>query len=228
MAAVAAGALIVVGFGTTGAVADRLIGSSQIKKNAVTSKHIANGTISSSDLSSSVRKQLAKTGKTGPAGARGPAGPAGSISFEHAVMAGTPVVDNIGGSIKERYTDLDTSITLQPGTYQISVDGSFINGTALDADAKVYPQLSVWIDKNKDGKFDWNADASLNEGSISPNALIPTVIGRHIQVSGSTVLTVSAPTTVQLVAFGYDAAEQSTGAGTIKVNAAEISALKVG
>ncbi|MFS3129423.1 collagen-like protein [Nocardioides sp. Bht2] len=276
IAVVAAGTMLVIGLGTTGAVADRLIGSSQIKAGAVKSKHIDNGTVSSSDLSASVRSQLSKagtpgakgaTGATGPAGAAGPVGPKGdagapgtpglpgtpgtpgakgekgdkgekgetgapgsdaSIVFKHATVPGQPLIANIGGSIRTRYTDLNTSITLQPGTYQLTVNGEFINDTALAADAKVYPQLSLWTDRDNDNEFDWSADPALNEGSISPNALMPTPTGRHIAVNGTTVVTIAAPAEIQLVAFGYDANQGTAGSGQIMVNRAEFTALKVG
>lgn len=260
IAVTAAGTMLVIGLGTTGAVADRLIGSAQIKADAVKSKHIDNGAVSSSDLSASVRSQLSKAGTPGPkgetgvTGAPGPAGATGapgapgspgakgdkgdpgapgapganaSIVFKRAAAASQPLVTNIGGPIKNRYTDLNTSITLQPGTYQLTVNGEFLNNTALGAEDKVYPQLSIWMDRDNDNEFDWSADPGLNEGSISPNALMPTPVGRHISVSGSTVLTLTAATEVQLVAFGYDENQGTAGSGTIRVSRAEIAAFKV-
>lgn len=245
VAVVAIGAVLAVGVGTTGAVADRLIGSGQIKPGAVKSKHIDNATITSSDLSSALRSQLSKAGRPGPKGdtgtpgAQGPQGVAGatgapgapgadaSIVFRHAATVGQPTITHIGGPIKTRFTDLDTSITLQPGTYRLSVDGEFLNTAALAAGAQVYPQLSVWTDRDNDNEFDYSANPALTEGGISPNALMPRPTDRHIHVAGTTVITVTNQTDVQLVAFGYDSEGGAAGSGQIKVSRAEISALKV-
>lgn len=265
VAVVATGAVFAVGLQTSGAVADRLIGSAQIKSDAVRSRHIANATITSSDLSAKLRQQMAAAGAPGPKGATGPAGapgaqgpqgdagaqgpqgdtgPAGapgatgargatgapgvdaSIVFRHAA-ADQRTIDDIGGSIRTRYTDLATSITLAPGTYQLTVDGDFSNASALDPDVGVYPQLSVWIDRDNDDEFDYSPDPALSEGSISPNGLMPAQVGRHLHVAGTTVLTVASPTEVRLVAFGYDSEGGTTGSGQIRVERGEISALKV-
>lgn len=59
------------------AVAAVLIGSKDIAKNAVLSKHIKNGQVKTADLAKNVRSQLKKTGKAGPTGAAGAPGPAG-------------------------------------------------------------------------------------------------------------------------------------------------------
>lgn len=233
VAVVAAGAMIVVGLGATGAVADRMIGSKDIKKEAVKSKHIADGTIKKKDLRPGVREQLKATGEQGPAGPAGPAGeqgPAGEpgqdaeIAFYSAKLEAPKPITNIGGPINNNATKLGTDLTLPAGTYQISVDGDFISDTAAaDGAPAIYPQLSLWLDKDKDGEFRWQD----GEGSISPNALMPTGKNMHIQVSGTTTITLAEETSVSLLAFGYAEDQSAARSGEINVNTAEISALKV-
>ena len=55
-----------------------LIGGSQIKKNAITSRHVKNGSLRMSDLNASVRSALlSRSSSEGQRGPQGPAGPKG-------------------------------------------------------------------------------------------------------------------------------------------------------
>lgn len=210
VAIAAAGAIAVVGLGTSGAVAGKMIGSKQLKQNAVKSKHIKNGTIKKKDIKPRLVDRFTDAG------------------VDYASMEAPTTLENIGGSIKERYTDLGTEVELKKGTYLISVEGSFINQEALSGEVEVYPQVSVWIDKNGDEKFDWSTDPAENEGSISPNAVMPTAASRHIQFSGSTVLELDKKQTVRIVGFGYDSDQGTEGQGNVTVNDALLTAEKIG
>lgn len=215
VAIAAAGAVAVVGLGASGAVADRMIGSKQLKQNAVKSKHIKNGTIKGKDLAKGLRKKVNAPGEQGPAGKDG------TVAWQTATMANPTTIEHIGGSINADYTPLETSLTLQPGTYVVTVDGSFFN-TNGDFGADVYPQISLWVERNGDEGFQWQDD-----GDISPNALIPSVADRHIAVSGNSVLTVTEETEIALIAHGYTSTKGSQGSGDILVDKATLTAAKI-
>lgn len=141
------------------------------------------------------------------------------------------VVTNIGGSIVNRKTDLVT-VNLRPGTYMVNVDGAFIypTGTTPHAGTDLYPQLSLWVDANDNGEMNWQTA----EGSISPNALMPAMVERHVSVSGSTVLTITedqvvradGTVPVKVSAFGYDTSQGTAGAGQLHA-AAELNVVEV-
>ncbi len=230
VAAVAAGALIIVGLGATGAVAGQMVGSKQIKEDAVKSRHINDGAVKEKDLSKSVQSKLAATGEKGDkgdkgdAGEQGPAGPAGQVEIFHQAMAAGTKIANVGGSINTNNTNLNTQLTLAPGTYLVTVDGSFFADEAeLGGDAVIYPQISLWIDKNGDNEFRWQD----GEGDISPNAVLPKTAERHIAVSGNTVITLTEETKVGLLAFAYTSTQNDEGAGKITVDKALITATKI-
>jgi hypothetical protein len=79
--AVAVLALVVATSGVGYAAAAKITGS-QIASNAITSKHVKNGTLQTADLSKAAQAALrgakGDRGATGPTGPSGPAGPAGS------------------------------------------------------------------------------------------------------------------------------------------------------
>jgi len=214
-AAVALGAAMVVGLGASGSVAAGLITSKDIKNNTVKSKDIKDNTIKSKDvkdgsLESADLSSAAKTALTTGVG-----------GVQVATLAAPKPIENIGGKINERNTNLDTGVTLQPGKYLVTVDGAFQSAVAAPEGAPdVLPQLSLWLDHNGDGKFEWEK----KEGDISPNALMPTAADRHISVSGSTVITLTKATKVGLLAFGYAADQSDARSGEIDVIGATLTA----
>lgn len=72
-------AVVVLASWTTGTSygAGKVVGS-QIAKNAVTSKHVKDGSLQSADFATSVRGATGPVGATGASGSRGPAGAAGT------------------------------------------------------------------------------------------------------------------------------------------------------
>ena len=244
-AAVVAGALVVVGLGATTATAGKLVGSKDIAKEAVASKHIKDGSIKKKDLSAGINKALGQSGEqgpagpageqgpAGPAGEQGPAGPAGvdgadgadaAVNVTTATLGAKVTVAKIGGPINDNNTNLNTGFTLQPGTYVVSVSGAFENNTAAASDVAVHPQLSLWLDKDGDGAFRWQD----GEGDISPNTLMSKPVGRHVSVSGTTVITLTEATPVGLLAHGYAEDQSSAGSGEIDVVNAVLTATKIG
>ena len=225
-AAVVTAAALVVGLGAGTATAGKLVGSKDIAKNAVTSKHIKNGTVKKADLSDGVKKALDRSGTQGPAGPAGPAGADGAdaaVNVTTARLTDSTPIDKIGGPINDNNTNLETGFTLQPGTYVVTVSGAFENNTAATTDVNVYPQISLWLDKNKDGAFRWQD----GEGDISPNARMSLTQGRHVSVSGTTVITLDAETPVGLLAHGYAEDTSDKRSGEIDVIDAVLTATKI-
>jgi hypothetical protein len=133
------------------------------------------------------------------------------------VAVGAATAINIGGSIGDNHTDLPGShMTLEAGSYMINVFGAFeIIGLAsppecdLFGGVEVWPQITFFVDDDASGGYD------SGEGVISPNVLMPDCNSRHANVAGSIPLTLDAPTTVGLIAFGYNSAGSSEGTGEI-------------
>lgn len=199
VAAVTAGAVVLTGLGSVGvATAGQLIGSPQIKDESIKSKDIRDGQVRASDLNGKVNKSIERAAASG---------------IQHAAGQDT-VIENIGGSISDRFTKVEgAELTLGKGTYVFTLSGAFISDTAAAADsAPVYPQVSLWLDKNNNDEFEWRDD----EGSISPNALMPTAKDRHVSASGTTVITLDKKTTVKVLAFGYAGDTSAARSGEIK------------
>lgn len=210
VAAVVAGAVIVASAGGAGAaVAGKLIGSADIKDESIKSKDIRDGQVRAADLSGKVNADIAAAGES---------------NVQTTELAEAKAITHIGGPINDNFTDLDTGLTLAPGTYTVTVSGSFESANAAaDGTPAVYPQLSLWLDKNNDGDFTWQD----GEGDISPNAEMPAAAKRHISVSGTTVITLTEETPVKLLGFGYDANQGSARSGEINVTKAVLVATKI-
>jgi hypothetical protein len=226
-AAVAVGATIVVGLGASGSVAAGLITSKDIKNETIKSKDVKDGALRSSDVKdgdltgADIADGSIALADLAP-GARGaaPAQGVGVNGTRVATLADDVTVAHIGGPINANNTDLDTALTLPAGTYLVTVDGAFErSANSTNPAVDVFPQLSLWLDKDANGAFAWQT-----EGDISPNTLLPTVKNRHRSVSGTTVITLTAPTKVGLLAFGYDSAQGTEGSGDITVTSATITA----
>lgn len=218
--AVSTGAAIVVALGATGATAARLITSADIKNETITTSDVKNGSLTGADVATggitgtdlkdgsvvlndlSPGTQSILRPKTGTSGVK------------VADLANDTAIAHIGGPINANHTDLDTGVTLPAGTYLVTVDGDFESATAAaDPSIDVYPQLSLWLDLDGNGSFTWQN----GEGDISPNALMPDAANRHISTSGSTVIELTEPTYVGLVAFGYDSNQGDARSGEINV-----------
>jgi hypothetical protein len=239
--------------GTTSATAASLVTGKDIKNGTITSADLKRGSISSSRLAPGVRQQLngvgtqgAKVGAkgdkgdkgdvggngrdgvgaqgpTGPQGPRGPQGPAGVLAPLSDALAAPMAIENIGGPINDRKTDLETGMELDPGTYIVNVDAAFSSAAdSLVPSTEIYPQVSLWIDRNHDGEFTWQT-----EGDISPNAVMPKAKNRHISASGTTQVTLTEKTYVGLLGFGYTSTQGSERSGEINVVRAVVGALPV-
>jgi hypothetical protein len=162
-------------------------------------------------------------GDKGDKGDAGAQGPAGVLTPLAASLTAPKAITTIGGPINSGYTDLNTSKTLPAGTYIVTVDAAFESAQgAADPLVEVYPQVSLWIDRNHDNAFTWQT-----EGDISPNAIMPVAKNRHISTSGITQVTLTEATKVALVAHGYSSTQGTERSGEINVVRAVLGALPV-
>lgn len=164
---------------------------------------IAPGTVFSDQLSGEARKQLLYT----------------------AQLTEPKLIANIGGPINTQGTHLGLGLKLTHGSYLVTVSGQINRVTAAASPGKqTQPQLSLWLDRNRDGEFTWKT-----EGDISPNGTIPDTADRSVTVSGQTVITISqsTPMDVDLVAHGYSNDQTGAGSGELAVSNAVISAIPI-
>jgi len=190
----------VIGIGGT-ATAAHLIGSKDIKNNSVRSVDLRDGTIKISDLNattiSELRAAAGKDGKDGTNGTDGKDGVDGKDATLAANSTSDPaIVQNIGGSFGKftgtvRATKVD-EVSLPAGTYQLTADGFFHSTAATSGLTRM--QLAVRVD---DGT-DWGKDL----GTCFTDATSP-LANREATCSSTRVVTLDAPTTVQVFAFGY-------------------------
>jgi hypothetical protein len=212
-------ALVVVALfaiGTTGATAARLIGSKDIKDNSVKSRDLRDGTITTQDLDAATIAELKGSPVTpAPAPVQTPLGAQLAANSTSDVTE----VANIGGSFGKftatvRATKLD-EVTLPAGTYQLSADGFFHSTVATSGLTRL--QLAIRVD---DGT-DWGQDL----GTCFTDAASP-LADREATCSSTRVVTVAAPTAVEVFAFGYADDQGSADSGKF-VAQSYLSAIKV-
>lgn len=133
-------AALVVALGGTSYAAGK-IDSGQIKKNAVTSTKIDNGTIRGIDLSQGLRNAIVEPGPAGPAGADGAAGPAGP--------AGPAGVD---ATARWALVEADGTISSQSGGFTIVAAYPTLANTAVAPapDNSLRANGNVYIDSGED------------------------------------------------------------------------------
>lgn len=125
----------------------------------------------------------------------------------------------IGGPIKANGTKLSMDLTVPAGKYLTTVSGQIDrHQDAAKPGRATQPQLSLWIDSNNNGEFEWQD----GEGSISPNCTIPDTTGRSCTVSGSTVLTFTEAKHLKFVAFGYNGDGSDAGSNELAVSNATL------
>jgi hypothetical protein len=159
-------------------------------------------------------------GAKGDQGDQGGPGKDGVFTVQAASLDAPKAIAKIGGPINDNNTKLGVELELPAGKYVVTVDGAFqSSATAANAAVNVWPQLSLWLDKNADNQFAWQT-----EGDISPNALMPTAPNRHIWVHGTTVIELAETTKVSLLGFGYTSTQGSERSGEINVIRATLTA----
>lgn len=245
LAAVAAGATILVTFGSLSAVAANLIGSADIRDGSVRSVDIANGGVDQVDvgrgavgdseiidgsvdenqLSAGVNQKLNQTGEQG---AKGEPGSPASDVFGHLIVtksstAMTPIA-KLGGTYSTNATDLFTFELPEAGTYLVNAYGYF---DRLDAGSTGYEAPST----------DSYLQLSLRGTGVSAGTYFTGAISQAGRIeataSGAVPVTVSGPTTITVRGFGYN--EDRSGFGGSPNSAtpqfsvfASVSAVRVG
>ncbi|MEZ5094637.1 hypothetical protein [Nocardioides sp.] len=209
LALAAAVALVAVSAG--GAVADRLINSSDVENNSLRAVDLAPNSVKKSELA---------PGTVGWSKINGPT----KDRLKHADVLGssavalttttTPIV-NIGGSFASRSTELG-SFTLEPGTYLVSSDGFFISTEATSGGTRM--QLAI---RGVDGST-WGADFG-----TCFTGLISTLKDREATCNTTRTVTVDAEMTVKVIGFGYADDQGSADSGKL-TGTAFVSAVKVG
>ncbi|HEX6875942.1 MAG TPA: hypothetical protein VF165_09815 [Nocardioidaceae bacterium] len=124
---------------------------------------------------------------------------------------GRGTVEQIGGSFTANATKLG-EFTLEPGTYQLSSDGFFTNKAATSGQTQMQLALRTQPAEGEQ----WGRDLG-----TCFTGRIPSVSGRDITCATSRVVTVDAPTTVNVYGFGYEADGQGS-ADSGKVDAAYV------
>lgn len=146
-------------------------------------------------------------------------------------VSGPVTIEHIGGSINANQTSLGVQLEDLPrGWYLFQVDGAFTSSVAAaDPSIEVTPQLSLFFDKDGDGRLDWAADAT-NEGSVSANAIMPVGANRHITVSGQILQHVDpdlGEDNVGLALHGYASDQSSARSGELELQYAQVTATPV-
>lgn len=148
-------------------------------------------------------------------------------------IGGAVTVKNTGGSVfaADGATELAISdVTVQPGkTYLIQYSAQVDATAAADVSVPVVrPQIMPWLNRNADATFD---AAEAVPGAVSANAVLPTVINRHVTMSGSVVYThpASEPAVaLELGAHAYADNGSDAREGDVRVMAATLSATLIG
>lgn len=236
-----------------GDIANNSITAKDLARDSVGASELKAGAVHLSNLSPSLQKALqgargpqgpqgpqGETGAQGPkgdTGAQGPQGPKGdpgtpgtngdiardalgSLAGRYDSDPAAPTtITNLGGSFKTRSTSVG-SIDLPAGTYLLTGSAFFDRlDNAVGAD-DTRLQLAL-----RDGKTD--TSFGTDDGTCFTGLFAKTGVDREATCTTSRVVTFAQPTTVQVIAFGYNDSGSSSGGGNFTVDA-HVAAVKVG
>lgn len=153
------------------------------------------------------------TGAPGATGATGPQGPSGVVGVTVKDLGGVASVPT-GGSFVSNSTLVGT-VSLSAGTYLVSVQAKATPD--VSSVVGVFPQFFV---------YDQAANASFTGDlfNVGAGSLAESNTNIDSYFSGSDVITLTSPTTLNLLAFGYDA-DRSTG--TYQLDDLTVTAVQV-
>lgn len=153
------------------------------------------------------------SGAAGTKGDTGPAGPSGVVSVTAKDLGSVASVAT-GGSFAANKTLVGT-VALKEGTYLVSVNAK---ATPLTSSAvEVFPQFFAY---NGAALADFSNDLfNVGSGALATNS---TTIDSYY--SGTSVITLTADSTVNVYAFGYDSDQ---GAGTYKLDDLKVTAVQL-
>lgn len=150
-------------------------------------------------------------GQKGDTGAQGPSGVVSEGTTDLGTIASVPT----GGGFVANSTEAGT-VQLAAGTYLVSLSAKATPRASGDT-AQVFPQFFVY-DQAKNGSF---AGDLFNVGS---GALEPDGTNHDSYYSGSSIITLSAATTLHVYAFGYDS---DSGAGAYALDDLSLTVVQV-
>jgi hypothetical protein len=152
-----------------------------------------------------------KDGATGAAGADGQNAVASITTAAPLDGASGTVLTHVGGRIGDPgfATPLTEAVTLQPGIYQYTMYADFSRkpGTGQDNPAgnNTYGSVFLWADKDGNNAYDWKTGGEALGGTIQTGAVPVDPTGSIEQPgNGVGIITITAPTKVQVGGFGYN------------------------
>jgi len=227
LTAVIAGAAVVVTLGAGAGFAAAQIGSADIINDSIKSIDIKDRSVQKRDLSpgtvAKLRGQRGLRGPAGPAGATGPRGPVGATGPAGAALASnvstTATIGLIGGPFATNSTQVGTLNLATPGTYLITGDAFFDSVAAHGAGTRLMLALR--------GPATPPTDNFGPDYGTCFTGVFAATADRESTCATSRVITVTVPTVVRVIGFGYndDASGDGANAFTIKAN---VAAIKLG
>ena len=237
--AVLAGAAVLVGATSFGAVASSLVTSRDIKDDTITSADIKDSTVRLADINDNAVARLAgQDGAQGPQGEQGIPGPKGepgdpasdklgALTVTKASGVPTPIA-HIGGKYTDNATDLFTFDLPEAGTYLVNAYGYFDRLDASDANY-VAPQTDTYLQLSLRGL---DGTTPVNGGTYFTGAVSKAGY-TEATTSGAQIVKVGGPTTITVRAFGYNEDRSGFGGAPNTATpqfkaAATVAAIKVG
>lgn len=139
---------------------------------------------------------------------------------------GSPVViSKIGGPITANGTKVPgVDLSGFSGKFLVQIYGQANRTVSATVDEGTQVQLSLWLDRDNDGVFEWKtvADGGNNEGDISPVAGIPTQKDRSVTLYGQSIVQLNKTLHTKLVAFGYNNTTSDGSSGQITMGATTV------
>jgi hypothetical protein len=124
------------------------VGTKQLRKSAVTSAKIKNGTIKATDLRAALRSAIAAPGPVGPVGAAGPAGPAGPPGAAGGFDL-SKIVNRAGAEIVVPADSVDAEAVAVCAAGEKAISGGFVissdPGTGFAWASTISDDGTAWI-----------------------------------------------------------------------------------
>lgn len=151
---------------------------------------------------------------TGPAGPQGPSGVVSTKTTDLGAMASVPT----GGSFVTNAPEVGTGISLEAGTYLISLNAKATPPSGGTGTVEIFPQFFVY---NQVKNTAFTGDV-LNVGSGALESGTHATIDSYF--SGAATVTLTQATTLHVYAFGYDS---DTSAGHYILDDLSVTATEI-
>lgn len=189
-----------------------VVGPDRVYEHIYVNQQASCGNSTPLNLNSATGSGGGAKGDKGDTGAKGDTGPSGVQALDTETGSGN--LAHIGGSWSAGHTVVK-SIDLKAGTYQVDLTGDFYKVLSTTATPVLQIQLNGADHQltGYTGAFPYNAAEGFGVGTDgSPNGLEQTAVATGI-------ITLSADTTVEVDAFGYNPDRSGSGGGDFDVNA---------